>query len=135
MLSIHNSPKQLKISKLNSSNLLSAYYLLGIGWALGSFSAVQRNINGATERSFPPKWQEEVCLGLREPVSPLLLPSRAGMEFLGTDAVSLLTVAVMEESREVSKQLWNLLHNPHSDVSPRSSGSRGQCMKSSLKFS
>ena len=53
---------------------------------------------------------------------------------LGTDAVSLLTGAAMEEPRAVSKQLWNLLHNPHSGVSPRSSGSCGQCRKSSLKF-
>lgn len=61
--------------------------------------------------------------------------SRYGTQALRTDAVTLLTGAVMEEPRAVSKQLWNLLYNPHSDVPPKSSGSLGQCMKSSLKFS
>lgn len=52
--------------------------------------------------------------------------SKYGTQALGRDAVSLLTDAAMEEPRAVSKQLWILLHNPHNDVFPRSSGSCGQ---------
>ena len=86
--------------------------------------------------ALPTKRQEGVCWRSREPISPLFLPPATWYETqaLGTGAVSLLAGAAMEEPRAVSKQLWNLLHSPHSDVSPRSSVSCGQCMKSSLKF-
>lgn len=66
--------------------------------------------------------------------SPSTTWDRYETQALGRGAVSLLAGAAMEEPRAVSKQLWNLLHSPHSDVSPRSSVSCGQCMKSSLKF-
>lgn len=95
---------------------------------------VLKNTGGATESS-PCKWQEDVCWGLRETTSPLLLPPGVGMKLRPWEQMlSLLAGAAMEEPRAVSKQPWNLLHNPHSDVSPRSSGSCGQYMKSSLKF-
>lgn len=64
-----------------------------------------------------------------EAAFPLLLPPGVGKELRAWEQTQCLLRGA------VSKQLWNLLRNPHSDVSPRSSGSRGQCMKSSLKFS
>ena len=87
--------------------------------------------SGATGRTLPPKW-----LGTERTSfsSGSTTWSRYRAQVLGKEAVCLLTAAAMEEQRAVSKRLWNLLHNPHSDVSPRSSGSRGQCTKSSLKF-
>lgn len=60
---------------------------------------------------------------------------RLGTQALGTHVVSLLPTAAPEEPKVDSKELRNLSHDPQSEVSPRSSESRGQCMKSSPKFS
>ena len=92
---------------------------------------VLRKVNGATGRTFPP---ERLGIERTNFSSGSTTWNRYRAQVPGRKAVSLLTRAAMEEPRAVSKQLWNLLHNPHSDVSPRSSGSCGQCRKSSLKF-
>lgn len=41
---------------------------------------VLRSVYCATERSFPPKWQEGVFWGLREPISPPVPPPGVGIE-------------------------------------------------------
>lgn len=66
---------RIQLSKLS----LSAYYLPGTGWALGSESAgSEKHTWRYQEELSPPKWQEDVCWRLREPMSPLLLPPGIG---------------------------------------------------------
>lgn len=78
--------------------LLSANYLLGTGWALGSDSAGSEKHKWYHREVFPPKWQEDVCRELSEPIPPLLTPpgGRYGTWALGTDAV-LSSAGAVEE--------------------------------------
>ena len=133
---LYQPQEELKRSELNSSNLEC---LLFAGHRLGYWAVVllvQRNINSA-RGEFSSQVVGGSVLGIKRTSfsSASTTWSRYGTQALEVDAVSLLRGTAIEESRAVSKQLRNLFHHPHSDASPRSSRSCGQCMKSSLKFS
>lgn len=114
--------EELKRSELNSSNLEC---LLLAGHALGTGSEKQK---WCDRGEFSSQATGGCLLGMKRTSfsSASTTWSRYGTQALGTHAVSLLTGPALEEPKPVSKQLRNLFHSPHSDMSPRSSGSRGQ---------